>query len=487
MPEASKQKKIQHLYLRAGFGASITDIQSFMNESIENNVSNLFRDSISYTELNTGSELFTPRKLKQMAENEMKSNEEMTKKEMRKTILEQSRDDILKLNMNWIDKIKTDKAQLREKMTLFWHGHFASSSFIALFNRNQNNLFRKYALGNFCDMLKAVSKDAEMLQFLNNQQNRKASPNENFAREVMELFTLGRGNYTEEDIKNSAKAFTGWQFDEDGNYVFRKGQHDESNKTFFGKSGNFNGDDILDMILEKKQTAIFIVTKIYKYFVNDSISTDIVNNLANDFYDSGYDIGKLMKTIFTSDWFYDEENIGAHIKSPIEHLLFLMRVFNIDFVNEKPLFAIQKILGQILLYPPNVAGWAGGRNWIDTSSLIFRMKLGETLIKSSDLIFEFKDDKVPHLIGEDMMKLSKQEKQIFKNVKTTVDWKSFIDYFSGFDMDDIYDNMTEYLIQVNKSNLDKKLILKYADNSGKSSFIESLTLKLISIPEFQLG
>jgi uncharacterized protein (DUF1800 family) len=487
MSEVSDQKKIQHLYLRAGFGAPITVIGKSIDSSTDDIVDRLFNDSKNYTELTLGKELLTPKKIKDMMDKEEMNKDENSKTETRKMFMQESREDIFNLNVSWINKMANDKEQLREKMTLFWHGHFACSSPIALFNQNQNNLFRKYALGSFADLLKAVSKDAEMLQFLNNQQNRKESPNENFAREVMELFTLGRGNYTEQDIKNSARAFTGWQFDEDGNFIFRKGQHDDGNKTFFGKSGDFKGDDILNIILENKKTAPFLVTKIYKYYVNENVNSTRVKELADDFYNSNYNIGKLIRSIFTSDWFYNEENIGIHIKSPIELLVGLMKSFNIRFENSKPLYAIQRILGQILLYPPNVAGWAGGRIWIDTSSLIFRLKLAETLFKSSDLVFDFKDDKMPHLLGEDMMKLSKQEKQIFRDVKTSIDMNQYINYFLQFEMKDIYSSITEYLVQADKINLDKTLIMKYTDSSTKKSFIESLTLKFLSIPEYQLS
>jgi len=206
-------------------------------------------------------------------------------------------------------------AQLREKMSFFWHGHFANREINIFFQQKLLDILRQNALGNFGTLLSEVSKTAAMLAFLNNQQNRKQSPNENFAREVMELFTLGRGNYTEKDIKEAARAFTGWGFDLGGEFVFRQQFHDTGNKTIFGKTGNFDGDDVIAMLLENRQTATYITNKIFKFFVNDNPDPAIVDKLSKDFYQSGYDIKKLMSAIFQSSWFYAPENTGVKIKS----------------------------------------------------------------------------------------------------------------------------------------------------------------------------
>lgn len=190
---------------------------------------------------------------------EMQAMEKLQKSpELRKKIRDDSRDNLRDLNLKWVDAMVNSQAQLREKMSLFWHGHFACRIQNGFYQQELLQIIRNHALGNFGDMLKAVSKSAAMLQFLNNQQNRKSHPNENFAREVMELFTLGRGNYTEDDVKEAARAFTGWGFNLKGEFVFRKFQHDTGSKTFLGRTGNFDGDDILNILLENKQTANYI-------------------------------------------------------------------------------------------------------------------------------------------------------------------------------------------------------------------------------------
>jgi uncharacterized protein (DUF1800 family) len=189
-----------------------------------------------------------------------------------KEAFKKNREDQLTLNAAWFSQLTDPSAVLREKMTFFWHDHFACRTRNAFLAQQQINTLRTHAFGKFGDLLMAISKDPGMLQFLNNQQNKKDSPNENFAREVMELFTLGRGNYTEEDIKNAARAFTGWAFNPNtGEFLFRQRQHDFESKTFRGKTGNFSGEDIVTMILEDKQTAVFITKKICQFFVGAEI------------------------------------------------------------------------------------------------------------------------------------------------------------------------------------------------------------------------
>ena len=191
----------------------------------------------------------------------------------------------------------------------------------------------------------------------------------------MELFTLGRGNYSENDIKDAARAFTGWSANVKGEFVFRKFQHDTGNKTVLGRSGNFDGDDVLNILLEEKQTAKYITQKIYRFFVNEEINKEKNEWLADRFYKSDYNIASLMEDIFTADWFYEEKNIGSKIKSPVELLVGIQRMLPMELENEEALMVLQRILGQLLFYPPNVAGWPGGKSWIDSSSLMMRMRI----------------------------------------------------------------------------------------------------------------
>jgi uncharacterized protein (DUF1800 family) len=381
----TEKDKIEHLMRRAAFGTSIRNPAA---ASLEKQLEIVFNSNNEYQLLYLpDEEVITTRALMKMS------------KEERKEIIQDFAANIKKLNLEWIKLMGKTNGQLREKMSLFWHGHFAVR--VRGFGQVESyiNTIRKYALSNFGDLLMAVSKEPAMLRFLNNIQNKKGSPNENFAREVMELFTLGRGNYTENDIKEAARAFTGWGIDDEDNFQLKAHQHDPGEKTFFGKTGNWEGEDIIRMILERKETAVFICRKIYKYFVNPFADEARIQSLADSFYASKYDIKILMQEIFSSDWFYEEKNVGVQIKSPVELIVGLNRTFGISYDNADPLLALQRVLGQTLFFPPNVAGWAGGRNWIDNSTLITRLGLPEMLAKAGGMDFDVKnnmDDENPN-------------------------------------------------------------------------------------------
>ena len=248
----------KHLLWRAGFGAGINQIGNLKNISLKTLANELFKEQ-KYTEINYD----TPDTV--ISDDMMDSRTPADKKkEMQQIIREQNNE----LNLNFLNQMVNSKDQLREKMAFFWHGHFASRVNNSKFSKQLLNTIRKNALGNFKELLFEVSQSPAMLNFLNNQQNKKDHPNENFAREVMELFTMGRGNYTEKDIREGARAFTGWGYDKEGNFKERKNLHDDGTKTFLGKTGNFTGTDILNIILEQKATAAFITTKIYKPVVH---------------------------------------------------------------------------------------------------------------------------------------------------------------------------------------------------------------------------
>jgi uncharacterized protein (DUF1800 family) len=335
-------------------------------------------------------------------------------------------------------------------------------------------------------MLHEVSKTAAMLNFLNNQQNRKDHPNENFAREVMELFTLGRGNYSENDIKEAARAFTGWSAGLNGEFVFRRFQHDYGSKTFLNKTGNFDGGDVLDILLEQKQTAKFITQKVYKFFVNDSPDNEKIDWLADRFYKGNYDIGKLMEDIFTSDWFYEEKNIGCKIKSPIELIAGIQRMLPMQVENEEAFTYLQRALGQMLFYPPNVAGWPGGKTWIDSSSLMLRMRIPQLINDTDELNVKVKDDD-DQMMGRKTMEEGTKPMGYTKRsiIKANIDWKEYIKNFEKIPKEQMLNTLSRTLFQT-KSEANNELIKQYADANSKESFIRSATLQLMSVPEYQL-
>ncbi|MET3538311.1 DUF1800 domain-containing protein [Chryseobacterium limigenitum] len=449
----------KHLLWRAGFGAGINQFEDLKNKDIKALLKDLFKEE-NFVEVTYD----TP---------DVETIDYMTDKspaEKKKEIQRINREQNSELNLNFFNKIINSNEQMREKMAFFWHGHFASRVQNPKFNRQLLNIIRKNALGNFKDLLFEVSQAPAMLNFLNNQQNKKDHPNENFAREVMELFTMGRGNYTEKDIREGARAFTGWGYDKDGNFAERKKLHDEATKTFLGKTGNFTGTDALNIILEQQATAKFITTKIYKFFVNENVDESIVNKLSESFYTSNYDIKKLMNDIFSSAWFYDKKNIGNRIKSPIELMVGMMRTLPMHIQNPENLIVYQKLLGQMLLYPPNVSGWPNGKSWIDSSTLMLRLQIPQIWSGLRPLEYSPRqDDDIDMGMKSRETALNKS----FKNPNITIDWTRVEKAFSN-------KNCEDYLIQ-NSNTLSMDSVKSFSDNTVKMNVIN-----LMSTPEYQL-
>ena len=272
----------------------------------------------------------------------------------------------------WAERMLDTDRPLQEKMALFWHGHFATAQNKVRDYRKmllQIDTFERHAAGNFGELLVAVAQDPGMLYYLDAGVNVKGAANENFAREVMELFTMGVGNYTERDVREAARAFTGWNF-VNLDFVVNEEQHDDGPKDFLGRTGNFDGVDVLDIILEQPVTAEYIASKIYRFFVREDPSPELQAELGAVFRDNDYELKPLLRTIFLSRDFYSEASYGAHIKGPVEHLIAMLNQLGAPDVPGVPDFNSTTIaLGQHLLNPPSVAGWAQGRSWITPALL----------------------------------------------------------------------------------------------------------------------
>ena len=357
----ANQQKVRHLLYRTTFGIHPEAFAKWADEPINQLVDALFEASKSFKDINHFEDI-------------RKKKKEVGGLKVLKMILK-SRKDLQELNLVWLDHLCTSNAALREKMTVFWHNHFATSAPFPVLMQAQNNLIRKNAMGNFKTLLHEIARDPAMIIYLNNQQNKKDAPNENFAREVMELFTLGRGHYSENDIKEAARAFTGWHVGKDGYFKFVEKDHDFGSKTCFGKTGNWNGDDILNFILEKKETSLFVCKKLYKAFVSPRLNEDFIELMAEKFRETDYDISSVLRFMLTHDHFYEEQHRGMIIKSPVELIAHYKMLFQLQLKKPNNMIKLQKGLGQVLFLPPNVAGWPGDRNWIDSTSLLLRMNL----------------------------------------------------------------------------------------------------------------
>ena len=453
----STNQPIKHLYYRAAFGLPV------QGENLS--LKSLFIKTES-TPLNV------------IARPEIPTGFKGDRKQFLKEAFEKSRADMMRLNLAWMEKLGHTEHALQEKMVLFWHNHFACRTLIPSLAQQQNNILRKHALGSFADMLMEVSKDPAMLQFLNNQQNKKGHPNENFAREVMELFTLGRGHYTEEDIKEAARAFTGWGFSAEGHFQFRPNQHDEGEKIFRGKTKKYTGEDILEAILDDPQTARFITQKIVAYFSGKEINNPEIDSLARSFYKSNYHIGKLVKQVLSAPWFFNPDLVGNRIKTPIELITGAQQQTGSKFTDPQTLVFFQRALGQLLFYPPNVGGWPKGKEWIDSSSLAFRMAMPQLIFHKKETEFQAKDD-------GDVNSL--REKKPKRDFSLDVNWGNLAHSFMKKNVEDTYFKIEDHLLAKPASSANRALLLKLsAGTKNDEELVKKIITGIMSLPEYQL-
>jgi len=461
------QREIQHFLLRTGFGQSPLEVKNLMGSSRASLVESAFSQAKSSAPLN-------------VIPNPLANGREASNLKVLRMILK-SKKETERLNKAWIKRMAESDSPLLEKMTFFWHDHFATSMSLAYLIQVQHNTIRKHALGNFRQMLHAMAKDPAMLLFLNGQQNRKGHPNENFAREVMELFTLGIGNYSEKDVQEAARAFTGWHVNRSGAFAFNEKDHDDGQKTVLGRTGRFRGEEILEMLLESRTTARYICSKIYRFLVNNTESESFVNEMTDVFIRSGLDISAVVKHVLLSNEFYREENIGCRIASPVELLVRYLRVFRLKFKNDNQLLALQRSLSQVLFYPPNVSGWGSQRDWVDGTSLLLRMRLPLLLLAEGEQLPSAKSD--PDMEEAEMVEETENRGAW---IKPESDWTGLESVLQGIPSVRWPEIIVSYLIQRDIAKNDLDLL---TDQSGKESgpaLMRALTMNTLTLPEFQL-
>jgi hypothetical protein len=388
----------QHLLNRAGFGGTPAEIQRLVGMGPRAAVDFLVDfDAIEDRppELKLDPDIMRPPtpEERQAYRRARRANDEKALGEFRKKRMERQRADrqqLVDLRQWWFDRMATTPRPLEEKLTLLWHDHFAVNyrgCEDAYLLYQQNQMFRKHAAGSFADLARGIIRDPAMIVFLNNDRNRKQSPNENLARELMELFTLGVGNYREADIKEGARALTGYHRD-DNKFRFAQAQHDESTKTILGNRGPFDGDAFVSICLAQTACSEFIAFKLYRHFVADvpdfddltSEQESVVKRLAADLRRHQYQLKPVLKELFLSEHFYDPAVRGQKIKSPVALVVGMLRVLDTPDRDTRILNYALKTMGQELFNPPNVAGWPGGRAWINTSTLFIRQNLATYLI-----------------------------------------------------------------------------------------------------------
>ncbi len=371
----------RHLLSRTAFGASPADIERFAKLTREQAADQLLADAarsrVTPPPPWISEPVISGKQLRGMSADE--------RKDFRRTAVARG----LEMRGWWLQEMVATPSPLAERMTLFWHNHFVSSQQKVRqpqYLYRQNLLLREYALGNFGAFLHAIARDPAMVIYLDNASNRKGKPNENFAREVMELFTLGEGNFSESDVKEAARAFTGWSIDpEKGVFLFRRAAHDDGVKTLLGRSGNFDGDAVLDILLAQPQTADTIVRKLWREFVSPIVAASDageIKRVAGVFRDSGYDIRAAVRTLLTSNAFYAEQHRATLVKSPVDLVVGTLRQFQFASDDLAPFALVLTQLGQNLFAPPNVKGWPGGEAWINSTTLLARKQFLEQLFRA---------------------------------------------------------------------------------------------------------
>ena len=380
-PDRMSDAQARYFLLRTGFAPDQTEVDALTGQSARQAVSDVIGKAQTAQALHAAPEFTAqPAPVPYRLLNGKDEQQAWRQQQLREG---------LELKTWWLREMIDSPTPLAERMTLFWHSHFATSQQKVLRAQamwQQHLLLRHGALGNFRSLLHAVAKDPAMLVYLDGANSRKEAPNENFAREVMELFTLGEasqgGQYTEQDIREAARAFTGWSVERDDfSFKLRPGFHDMGDKTLLGRRGNLDGDAALDAMLDQPAAARFIVGKLWKEFVSPVPDKVSVERIARHFQASGYDIGTALSDLFMSDAFWAESNRGSLIKSPVDLVVGTLRQFDFSYTDATPFALKATQLGQNLLAPPNVKGWPGQNDWINASTLLERKRFTEQLFR----------------------------------------------------------------------------------------------------------
>lgn len=361
----------RHLLDRAGFGADPDRLEALNTLDRAAAIDALLRPTQDSIELPdwSGDRPF----MDQSAFEGLDEAERQTLRQARNREIQARRRD---LKAWWYRQMLTSEAPLLERMTLFWHDHFSTelrqvgSPQLML---QQHLTLRQHALGNYAELLRAMATDPAMLIYLDGRRNHRAKPNENFARELLELFTLGEGQYEEADIQAAARALSGWTLDPvSGAARFRPARHDDGRKTFLDRTGHFGLDAVLAILLEQPRTAEFIVEKLWRELISPEPDPNEVVRLAAGFREGGYAIRPLLREMLLSEAFWDDANRGSLVKSPVELIVGTIRRFDLPTPHDRELLALGQRMGQNLFDPPDVAGWPGHTAWIDANRLLMR-------------------------------------------------------------------------------------------------------------------
>lgn len=379
--------KAAHLLNRAGFGGPPAEIQKLADRGLDGAVTHLLDyASIPDPTANPVWAKPDPERMQKIRDMNQHGTPE-AKRQLQQEEQKLQRERMLELRGWWLARMAKGPRPLQEKLVLFWHGHFATSVEKvrdAYYMWRQNELFRRLATGNWTSLLLDAGKDPAMLVWLDQAQSNKQHPNENFAREVMELFALGEGHYTEHDISEAARALTGWSLDRiRQQFISRPLAHDPGEKTFLGRTGKFTGEDVIEQIVAQPQSARFITGKLWNYFAGQMPSEELNEALAANFRAHGNNFKPFLGTLFRSEEFYGDAVIRNQVKSPVQWLVGSVRVLECELPPPLVSWGMLRQLGQDLFAPPNVKGWDGGVTWITTNTLLERYNDAQSLVQGT--------------------------------------------------------------------------------------------------------
>lgn len=383
---AWNERLAAHLLRRAGFGGTPQEVAQAAKAGMDAAVDALVRFDAA-ADVAPPDDLYDPQQaVAQFGGLRGLARDPQTRRQFAQEVRRSERASILSLQRWWLERMLTSSAPLQEKMTLYFHGHFTTAAIqkgvTPRMVFDQNQLFRSNALGNLRDLTWNVSIDPAMLIYLDNATNEKAHPNENYARELMELFTLGLNHYTEDDIRQSARAWTGYvvpRFSPQARFVASR--HDDGSKTFLGRTGNFSGRDIVNIIFEQPQAARWFAGGLLDFFVYNDPEPQLIDEVAALIRKNDYDLKPVLSTLLRSNVFYSARAYRALVKSPVEFVAGTYKAFGISTIDDRALRALVQ-MGQILFYPPNVAGWPGGANWLTSQMMIARQNFVAGLVNS---------------------------------------------------------------------------------------------------------
>jgi uncharacterized protein (DUF1800 family) len=441
-------KKVGHLYRRAAFGATWAELEAGLKHGPDKTIAGLLKGQ-------PGQEAFD-QETAPLARSTARANNGQQARAW------------------WLYRMLYSPHPLRERMTLFWHNHFATSNAKvnnAGFMLGQYELMRRNALGSFRTMLQDMSKDPAMMVWLDTSLSKKGMPNENYARELMELFSLGIGHYTEKDIREAARAFTGWDIAAGGQAVFHADQHDDGVKTVLGQSGKWEGKDIVHICLEQESAPRFIVGKLYRFLVSETepAAPELLEPLAEQFRKSDYDFGALVETVLRSNLFFSATAYRQRVKSPVDFGLGIVRVLEGRLGTVALAQALQG-MGQNLFYPPSVKGWDGGPAWLNGQTLLFRQNLALALTSTEDDRFGRRTD--PAAL-------------VRKHAKEAE--PSVADFFLRlFLQGDVPADSRTKLVQYEQKAHNEPVPVYWTEEDAADHRVRALCHLVLSLPEFQL-